>query len=313
MYGQERMEVEQFILEELKRIAGLNFVSNLSKMRNDVLTFKDHKDSFKKWFSEQKTTIQTDIAPRIITRGAWPQSYRSSAQEGFKFPPKVVEYISFVEKWFQIKIKPDAMLMWIPQFAKSDLKFGKYTFVLMGDQFLSILFVYNQPNFLANGTTIQNLKEICQMDNKHFNKYFVSLLRNKILVGERAISNQELQQELDPALIIKLNKNYSNKKTRIVIMAEDSKTKKSSSEESSGEDKKLIEQDRLIKIQASMVRIMKSRKSLTFQELQPEVINDLKIFFIPQPVLMKRAMELLIEKEYLQRDPKQASTLHYKA
>merc|ERR1719503_411000 len=77
-------------------------------------------------------------------------------------------------------------------------------------------------------------------------------------------------------------------------------------------NKERVEEDRSIAIEAAIVRIMKMRKTLSHQQLITEVLTQLA-FFKPNPKLIKQRIEHLIEREYLERDPNQASMYRYLA
>lgn len=65
-------------------------------------------------------------------------------------------------------------------------------------------------------------------------------------------------------------------------------------------DKNKVEDDRGYAIEAAIVRIMKARKTLGHAQLISEVIAQLQ-FFKPNPKDIKRRIETLIDREYLER------------
>jgi cullin 1 len=75
---------------------------------------------------------------------------------------------------------------------------------------------------------------------------------------------------------------------------------------------KHVEEDRSIAIEAAIVRIMKARKTLQHQQLISEVLSQLA-FFRPNVKVIKRRIEALIDREYLERDPEQPNTYRYLA
>lgn len=63
--------------------------------------------------------------------------------------------------------------------------------------------------------------------------------------------------------------------------------------------------------QACVVRIMKDRKQLAHIDLVNEVIRQLSHRFQPSPQMVKKSIERLIEKEYLERDEADRKKLKY--
>jgi cullin-4 len=63
-----------------------------------------------------------------------------------------------------------------------------------------------------------------------------------------------------------------------------------------------IETDRKYALDAAIVRVMKSRKERTFEQLKLDVVDAVKNHFVPDIKEFKKRVLVLIESEYLRRD-----------
>jgi len=119
-----------------------------------------------------------------------------------------------------------------------------------------------------------------------------SLLFFKIIRPTRAI-----QKDFEASDTFIVNEKFQSKRKKFKITA----TLQSESDQQSAQTRKLIEDDRKLFLQASIVRVMKSRKVLRHNLLINEVIEQSKARFHPSIPLIKKCIEQLIEKEYLER------------
>jgi hypothetical protein len=80
-----------------------------------------------------------------------------------------------------------------------------------------------------------------------------------------------------------------------------------------GENPTAIDDRRKWALQAAVVRKMKSEKVLDFNGICEGVAQLLRNNFVPTVAEIKRAIEQLLEKEYLERDEQDRNKYHYKA
>ena len=75
--------------------------------------------------------------------------------------------------------------------------------------------------------------------------------------------------------------------------------------------KERITQDRTHAVDACIVRIMKSRKKVTYNNLRLEVVTLMQNFK-PDEALIKKRIDSLIEREYIMKDKIDENILLYK-
>ena len=114
---------------------------------------------------------------------------------------------------------------------------------------------------------------------------------------------------LDPSTHLILNPSFRSKKIRVNLKI----SLKSSEKSDLDETHRTIEEDRRLLIQAAIVRIMKTRRQLKHVQLVQEVIVQVGSRFRPKVGDIKKCVDVLLEKEYLERVDGQRDLYNYVA
>ncbi|KAJ8271115.1 hypothetical protein GJAV_G00122920 [Gymnothorax javanicus] len=108
-----------------------------------------------------------------------------------------------------------------------------------------------------------------------------------------------------------VNDQFTSKLHRVKIQTVAAKQGESDPERK--ETRQKVDADRKHEIEAAIVRIMKSRKKMQHNVLVAEVTQQLRSRFLPSPVVIKKRIEGLIEREYLARTPEDRKVYTYVA
>jgi cullin 1 len=109
--------------------------------------------------------------------------------------------------------------------------------------------------------------------------------------------NEAVLTTFEPTQRLKLFTEYKNKRQRININVPLRTEQKIEKESTS----KAVEDDRKLEIQCCIVRVMKARKRLDHNALITETIEQLRHRFKPKVPMIKKGIDMLIEKEYMNR------------
>ena len=76
--------------------------------------------------------------------------------------------------------------------------------------------------------------------------------------------------------------------------------------------KEKITQDRSHAVDAAIVRVMKARKKMQYNDLRLEVVTFMRTFK-PDDAMIEKRVASLVEREYLDRDKNDENLILYKA
>uniref|UniRef100_A0A914I2D5 Cullin family profile domain-containing protein n=1 Tax=Globodera rostochiensis TaxID=31243 RepID=A0A914I2D5_GLORO len=151
-------------------------------------------------------------------------------------------------------------------------------------------------NHRAKMTYEQLLKET-QVPDRELKRCLQALSMSK--QSQRILCRHGTAKDIESADEFCVNDQFSSKLMRVKIqMVSD----RGETESERSDTRAKVDNDRKLAIEAAIVRVMKTRKKLLHDDLVAEVANQLKTRFLPDPSCIKKCLESLTEREYLERD-----------
>lgn len=257
----------------LKFINDLDTVRRINRMISDITMSQELTSKYKLTYKSP-----VDLNVHVLTAGYWPLK---CAGESLVLPSVLAQaYQNFNEFYHMIHGKRKLSL--IPSQSKGEIKMfassatKAYTLLASTVQ-IAVLMCFNK----RDNWTSEDLAAEIGMEHDRLQPHLEILVKTTVLKHKGVYC---------------FNEQFQNKKVKVKI---DMPIKKAVKEEQDAIAKSL-EENRGFIIDATIVRIMKSRKVMTHNELTTEVITQIGKF-TPDIKMIKRHISILIDKEYIKR------------
>jgi cullin 1 len=297
-------DLEGTMIGKLKSACGYEYTSKLQRMFTDMSTSRDLLERFKNYLEDGgHSSLGLDFNVLVLATGSWPLQPPST---NFTIPKDLLSAEQLFVKFYQSQYS-GRKLNWLHQLSKGEIKsrYGKqYTFVTSTYQ-MGILLQFNQNEKMST----EDLQIATQLTANTLNNTLLSLIKTKVLKVDPAPTGTEEDPKIEKDSVFSINVGFRSKRQKVNINIPMRREK----EEESEDTHKTVEEDRKLQIQAAIVRIMKMRKRLKHGELMSEVISQLQTRFKPRVAVIKKCIDILIEKEYLERVEGQKDMYSYVA
>lgn len=286
-------DAETSMISKLKEVCGFEYTNKLQRMFQDVQISKDLNSSYRDWqekvLDDEDRKKGVDATFQILGTGFWPLNPPTTE---FIPPPEIVKTAERFQNFYFDK-HSGRKLTWLWQLCKGEIKAnyitsGKipYTFQVSTFQ-MGILLLYNEHDSLEY-TEIQKATKLAP---ELLEPNMALLVKAKVLLSKPEGAKPA------PGVSFVLNHNFKNKKIKVNLNIQI----KSEQKHESDDTHKTIEEDRKLLLQSAIVRIMKSRKRMKHVQLVQEVIQQVKSRFPPKIPDIKKNIEALMEKDYIER------------
>ncbi|XP_026806064.1 cullin-4B [Rhopalosiphum maidis] len=291
------VDAEKSMLSKLKQECGGGFTSKLEGMFKDMEISKDINVAYKQYLAHVKDIQLSviDMTVNILTMGHWP----TYAVTEVAMPNEIIEYQDCFNKFYLAKHN-GRKLQWQPTLGhcvlRSQFKQGNKELQVSLFQAM-VLLLFNEYQMLP----FKDVKSLTNMEDTELRRTLQSLACGKARVLIKSPKGRDIG-DLDQ---FSVNNDFCNKLYRIKI--NQVQMKETNEEQKATEER--VYQDRQYQMDAAIVRIMKMRKSLMHNLLISELFNQLK--FPAKPADLKKRIESLIDRDYMERDKDNPNQYNY--
>uniref|UniRef100_A0A8C7TW23 Cullin 4B n=1 Tax=Oncorhynchus mykiss TaxID=8022 RepID=A0A8C7TW23_ONCMY len=283
------MIIFRFIYE-----CGAAFTSKLEGMFKDMELSKDIMVQFKQC---QNLPGNIELTVNILTMGYWPTYVPMEVH----LLPEMVR-LQEIFKTFYLGKHSGRKLQWQSTLGhcvlKAEFKEGKKELQVSLFQTLVLLMFNEGEEF-----TLEEIKLATGIEDGELRRTLQSLACGKA----RVIHKVPKSKDVEDGDKFSCNDDFKHKLFRIKI--NQIQMKETVEEQASTTER--VYQDRQYQIDAAIVRIMKMRKTLSHNLLVSEVYNQLK--FPVKPADLKKRIESLIDRDYMERDKENPNQYNYVA
>ncbi|GAX29145.1 cullin 1 [Fistulifera solaris] len=284
-------DAEKLMIAKLKVQCGTQFTSKMEGMLSDLAVGGQQRQEFEQRIRQEK--IPLDFSVLVLTTGFWP-SYKSPE---VTLTDQMQRCMNIFRDWHDQKHQK-RKLQWIMTQGNATVRgtFGKKTYELMVVTLQAVVL-----DALNDGVTLgyEELAQRLNLEGDMLKPTLHSLSCGKFKVITKTPAGNKINNTDTFTANAKFTSNM--RKVRIPMASLDSSF-----------SAKKVEEDRTIAIEAAIVRIMKARKTLQHQQLLSEVLAQLS-FFNPNPRVVKKRIEALIDREYLERSAENTGVYNYLA
>lgn len=299
---------ERNMLLKLKTECGYQFTSKLESMFNDIKISRDMMGDFKEYLQAGRIQMPVDMSVQVLTIGSWP----TQSAQVCNLPRELQQGCDIFQTYYGEK-HGGRNLTWQTNMGTVDLKgmFDKrYEFSTSTYQAMVLLLFNDRAQW-----SFKEIQQQTEIPAPELKRALQGMMQGKTAKDSKAPARNVLTKEpkgrdVGEEDVFTLNEGFRNKGIRVKLSAVSSQKE---GEAEHIETRQKIDEDRKPQIDAAIVRIMKARKQLDHNSVVVEVTQQLRSRFLASAPDIKKRIENLIEREFLERDPNDRKMYRYLA
>nr|POF02094.1 cullin-1 [Quercus suber] len=287
------LDAETSMISKLKDASGFEYTNKLQRMFQDMQTSKDLNSTYEDWVNQNldkdDKSDNIDAYFQILGNGFWPLTPPTTP---FVPPAGIVKAYERFTSFYDHK-HGGRKLTWLWHLCKGEVRANyvksnkvPYTFQVSTYQ-MAILLLFND----SDEVSYDDIAETTKLQKETLDPSLGIFVKAKVITPNPANATP------GSGTSYILNHGFKNKKLKINLNIAIKAEQKQEAEETH----KTIEEDRKMLMQSAIVRIMKSRKTMKHNQLVAETIAQIKNRFSPKVADIKKCIDILLEKEYLER------------
>ena len=296
---------ERLMIAKLKMECGFQFTSKLEGMFQDIHVNRDTQQEFQNWLQNSANPeLPVGLEVMVLTTTYWPIP-RSTLEGKASIPPLLSAAAESFTK-FYLSRHDGRKLTFQPGLGDMEVRatVGKTRRVITCSVYQALcLLQMTDPDSL----TYQELCTHTGISENDMKRHLLAMCSSS-KKDYRVLCKTGDKRTLSAADEFTVNSSWKPKLKHIKLgLMGASKARNAEADET---NKKVME-ERKINIDATIVRVMKARQKLEHKVLINEVILLLAARFSPKPALIKKQIESLISREYIEREGEGGSVYRY--
>lgn len=300
-------DAERGMIAKLKVEVGSTFTSKMEGMFKDIKISSDILRDFHKFESQQSNSPNLELTTSVLTSTFWPVGTADSAAATCSFPAEIERRKESFQR-FYLNRHSGRQLTWLPSHGTADIRanFGKRRYELNVSTYAMVILL--QFNQLEDGASLNfmALLSLTSMPESELTRNLQSLACAKYKI----LTKEPKSRDVKTTDSFSFNSAFTSPQLKIKIATIANKVETESERKDTYQR---IEESRRHQTEACIVRTMKARKTMIYNNLIAEVTSQMNSKFSPDPSMIKSRIEALIEREYLERDENDRKLYRYLA